>query len=435
MLYVIMTLIIFAVFKLCLTKINQIMDFGFGGGQGASGTEPQNNKEPQNVNNNNNEPEPVDLNDPGDNNEPDDDKGDKPNDKPNDDSQDIEVVPGQVIEFDGHNYTVDDKGNLVNEEGAIFKEASEVKDWLKEQTVVDDNPDEISISSIQSALGVDITDENGKAVEFENTPDGIKSYINAVIESAQEEQQNAAINGVFAKYPILTDVLNYYIANGNSLEGFNEAPDYENITIDENNEAQQEAIIKAAWAQKKMTGDVNNYIAYLKSQNILFATATDELNAMSAAEKQYREELAQRAQEEESKHIAEMQAHWNHVHQVIDSKQIAGYQIPDTIIINRNGQKISATPTDFFNYLYQIDENGNSRYEHDLAAQKPEDRLHDEILRAYLTFTGGSYSNLVDMAVNKQKVATLKLQSKQRSAPTVRVKTPKAKSTDTDFGY
>lgn len=411
------------------------MDFGFGGGQGANGAEPQSGNQPQAGNNNNNEPEPQDINEPGEGNEPGAGNDNEPGNESRNELQDIEVIPGQVIEFDGHNYTVDDKGNLVNEDGAIFKEASEVKDWLKEQTVVDDNPDEISISSIQSALGVDITDENGNTVEFENTPDGIKSYVNAVIESAQEEQQNAAINGIFAKYPILTDVLNYYIANGNSLEGFNEAPDYENITIDEKNEAQQEAIIKAAWAQKKMTGDVNNYIAYLKSQNILFATATDELNAMSAAEKQYREELAQQAKEKEEQHIAEMQAHWNHVNQVIESKQIAGYQIPDTIIINRNGQKISATPKDFFNYLYQIDENGNSRYEHDLAAQKPEDRLEDEILRAYLTFTGGSYSNLVDMAVNKQKVATLKLQSKQRSAPTVRVKTSKAKSTDTDFGY
>ena len=132
-----------------------------------------------------------------------------------------------------------------------------------------------------------------------------------------------------------------------------------------------------------------------------------------------------------------MQEYWNGVHEVVKSRQIAGYQIPENIIINRNGQKLSVTPEDFFNYLYRVDENGMSAYNRDLAAQSRESRRDDEILRAYLMFVGGNYSNLVNMAINKEKVATLKLRAKERNTTTVRINKPKPNnnSTNIDLGY
>ena len=45
---------------------------------------------------------------------------------------------------------------------------------------------------------------------------------------------------------------------------------------------------------------------------------------------------------------------WNGVKECIDKRQIAGYRIPETVIIERNGKQISTTPEDFFNYIYQV---------------------------------------------------------------------------------
>ena len=61
----------------------------------------------------------------------------------------------------------------------------------------------------------------------------------------------------------------------------------------------------------------------------------------------------------------------------------------------------------------------------------------DEILRAYLMFVGGNYSNLVNMAINKEKVATLKLKAKERNTSTVRITKPsnQNKSSNIDLGY
>lgn len=370
-------------------------------------------------------------------NNPDKDGEGDGNNEGNDSNTNLEA--GTSIEVGEDTYTVDENGNLLDKNGNIFKEAKDVKAWLDEfENVTDTDKDSISIENIQEAIGVQITDDNDKPVEFENTPEGIKAYVDAVIETAKEEHFETAINTLYQKYPILNDVLNYYIANGNSLEGFGEVPDRSNITIDDSNEAQQEAIIRTAWEEQGRKGDVESYIAYLKSSGTLLATAKEELTGLQEADAQYRKQIEEEAERKETERLQKLENYWNGVHDVIKSRSIAGYQIPESIIINRNGQKLSVTPEDFFNYIYRVDKDGKSAYERDLATETVESRRDDEILRAYLKFVGGNYSNLVDMAINKEKVNRLKLKAKERNTSTVRISKPKAntnKGTNIDLGY
>lgn len=399
---------------------------GNGGNSGNGGTGAGDNGNGDNGGKNDN----ADKNNDGDGNKGDNGDGNK-TDEP--------LQAGTVIEVGEEKYTVDANGNLVDKDNNIFKEAKDVKAWLEEFDKVEDtDKDAISMSSIQEAIGIEITDDNGKTIEYENTPNGVKAYIDAVIETSREEQQEAAINTLYQKYPIISDVLNYYIANGNSLEGFGEIPDRSGITIDDANEAQQEAIIRAAWREQNRKGDVEGYIGYLKSSGTLLATAKEELAAMQEADAQYRKELEEEAERKENERIEKLEKYWNGVHDVIKTRQIAGYQIPEQIIINRDGQKLSVTPEDFFNYIYRVDQNGHSAYERDLAKQTPESRRDDEILRAYLMFVGGNYSNLVNMAINKEKVATLKLKAKELNRNTVRITKPATtnkKDSNIDLGY
>lgn len=368
-------------------------------------------------------------------------KGDEGNkeDNKNGDNANVNLEAGTSIEVGEDTYTVDENGNLLDKNGNIFKEAKDVKSWLNEfENVTDTDKDSISIETIQEAVGVQITDDNDKPVEFENNPEGIKAYIDAVIETAKEEHFETAVNTLYQKYPILNDVLNYYIANGNSLEGFGEVPDRSNITIDDSNEAQQEAIIRTAWEEQGRKGDVESYIAYLKSSGTLLATAKEELVGLQEADEQYRKNIEEEAEYKEAERLQRLENYWNSVHDVIKNRTIAGYQIPESIIISRNGQKLSVTPEDFFNYIYRVDKDGKSAYERDLATETPESRRDDEILRAYLKFVGGNYSNLVDMAINKEKVNRLKLKAKERNTSTVRISKPKTntnKGTNIDLGY
>lgn len=368
--------------------------------------------------------------------------GDKTKDNKNDAepvNSDTTLQPGTSIEVGNETYTVDDSGNVIDKNGNVFKEAKDVKQWLASyEDVTEDYKEGITINSIREAVGIEITDDNDNPVAFENTPNGIKEYINAVVDTAKEEHFETAINTLYQKYPILNDVLNYYIANNNSLEGFNEIPDRSNITVEESNEAQQEAIIRTAWAERGQKGNVDGYIEYLKSAGTLYATAKEELSALQEADEEYRKEIEADAERKEQERIKNLETYWNGVHEVIKNRSIAGYRIPESIIINRNGQKLSVTPEDFFNYIYRVDKNGKSAYERALEEESAESRRDDEILRAYLKFVGGNYSNLVDMAINKEKVNKLKLKAKERNMSTIRITKPKSSTANDaaiDLGY
>ena len=278
------------------------------------------------------------------------------------------------------------------------------------------------------AVGVDILDDNDKPVQFEDTPEGLAQYVDAVIKTSQQEIAETAINSLYNRYPILKDVLDYYLANGNSLDGFTGREDRSSITIDESNEKQQEDIIRLAWKERGQT--INDaYIAYLKSSGLLLQTAEQELENIQNADKAERQRLADEARAAEQKAVEENQAYWNGVKQVIDGRKVAGYEIPQTILIQKEGKQIAVTPNDFFNYLYQTDKDGYTRYQRDIMKQTPESRRDDEILRAFLTFTGGSYANLVDMAIKEKEAIKLRSKAKEAAAhrTTVKVSTPQSK--------
>lgn len=343
---------------------------------------------------------------------------------------------GTVIEVDNESYTVDDKGNVLDANGNVFKEASEVQNWIDGFDKVTDNNNDVTIDAIQDAIGLDILDENDQPIKFDNTVEGISSYIYEVVASAKEESETAAINTLFERYPILGDVLNYYIANGNSLQGYGMVPDRSGITIDEHNEAQQEAIIRESWKEQNRKGDIDSYINYLKSSGALLHAAQTELEALQENDANYRKNVAEEANAREKQRVEKENEKWENIKTTIDNRTLAGYRIPESIIIDRDGKKLSVTPEDFYNYLYLIDENGNSAYDIDYQNKSYEERLEDNLLRAYLTFVGGNYSNLVDMAINNEKVNKLKLKAKERNNSTIKINKPKTnKETNIDFGY
>lgn len=402
-------------------------DFGFGGG--SSSAEDVNTHQETNANT---QEEHNDVNNTNENN-----NNANENDNNENNNEEIAIEVGSEVTIGEDVYTVDENKNLVDKDGNIFKKADEVQDYLKGFDTVEDEPETINLAAIQQALGVDITDDNDKPVTFEDNIQGIQAYVNAVIESARQDNYETAINTLYQRYPIIEDVLNYYVANGNSLEGFNQQRDYSNIVIEDDNEAQQEAIIREAFALRGQKG-VDNWIAYQKSQGTLAATAKEELAAMQETVQQQKEALAQQAEEAEAQRQAELQAYWSGVNKVIESRQIAGYQIPEHFTRVQNGQKVSATPKDFFKYLYLVDEDGHSQYEYDLAKQTMESRRDDEILRAYLLYTGGSYANLVNMAINKEKVNNLHLKARERNVSKVSIRKPaptKNNLSNENFGY
>lgn len=352
-----------------------------------------------------------------------------------------DLEEGTVIEDGDNKYTVDKDGNLIDDKGNIFKAKNEVAAYLKEFEVEDtSNEDKIDVKLIQELVGVSVTSENGKPVTFDNTPQGVASYVQSVLDLKRDEFAKAGVNKLFEDYPVVSDFLNYYVANGNSFEGFGELRDRSGIEVDENNVGQQEAIVREAFKEFNRRGNVDKYIQYLKDSNELFNVAKEELEALQKADNEMREtnaKEAMRVKAEEEKQLVEF---WNGVKECIDKRQIAGYRIPETVIIERNGKQISTTPEDFFNYVYQVDDKGLSRYENDLMKLSPAERRDEELLKAWLKYTGKGYDSLIEMAVSDKEAKKLKLTASQRKSTKGAIKITKPDSKkdalkDERFGY
>lgn len=361
---------------------------------------------------------------------------DKPNDTKDDNPSTGELEVGTQVEFDNNIYTVAENGDLVDKDGNVFKAAAEVADWMKSLEV--DNGDEtpaLSIDSIREKLNIDVTDEEGNPMEFANDAEGVAAYVNKVIELRSKDIEEGAINSLYEKLPIVKDFINYLVVNDGDYRGFGELKDRSGIEVDENNVSQQEAIIRTAYAEFDRKGNVETYIKYLKDTNALFDTAKEELAALQEKDAEERSAIEQRAEAARKAQIEDTVRYWTNVKKIIDSRVISGYKLPESLVVNKNGQKLTVTPNDFYNYISRTDsKTGTTAYQADLNAMTDEEVMNADILDAWLHFTGGSYKDLVDMAIKEEQVKKLILKAKDsKTTRTVRVNPPKNKTSMNDI--
>lgn len=344
-----------------------------------------------------------------------------------DNSSTGELVTGDQIEVDGVTYTVADNGNLVDDKGNVFKEAKDVAEWLKSVDIKDEaDAESLTLSAIQEAVGITVTDENGKTVEFANTPEGVNAYIDSVINLRSSELQQAAINRLYQDNPLLKQFQDYVQLKG-TPRGFGELPDRSGIKLDKNNEAQLVAVIKMAAEEFGNKSLNDNYIKYLRDSGGLYDEATAQLAALVDKDKTYRKEIETQAaaqREAESKRVKD---YWENVNRIITSRAIGGYKIPESFTKEVDGKKIVITPNDFFNFVampsYETEDGAKiTGYQHALNSLTDEEYMNRELLDAWLMFTGGTYKDLIDMAVKENEVRKLIVKSKEsRSAKTVKV--------------
>lgn len=339
-----------------------------------------------------------------------------------------ELSEGDTIEVDGITYTVDTSGNLVDDKGNIFKEAKDIADWLKTVDIEDNKDDSknISISSIQEALGITVTDAEGKNIEFTDDAAGVKAYVDAVIDLKSKDIQEATVNKLYADNPLLKQFVDYVQLTG-TAKGFGDIPDRSGIRLDKENTEQLKAVILMAAKEFGNKSLNENYINYLKDSGGLYDEAKAQLQALVEKDAAIRKDIETRAQAQRDADAKSVSDYWKKVNNVIDSRIIAGYKLPESFTKEVNGQKVIITPNDFYNYLSkatETDTDGNkvTGYQRDLNKLTDDEYLNRELLDAWLMFTGGTYKDLITMAVNEDKVRQLRVKSKeQRSVKTVKV--------------
>lgn len=346
---------------------------------------------------------------------------------------------GTVIEFEGTEYTVAENGDIVDKDGNVFKAAADVQAWLDENDQQDDNSlNGTSVKDLIDAVGIEVKDEKGNDVEFTDDKEGFKSYIDSVIELKSNEAREATLNKFYQDNPVVKQFVDYMTVNGGDPRGFGQIPDRTGITVDKDNANQQEQIIRLAAAEFGNKGVTDAYIKYLKDSGGLYDEAVNQLVALQEKDKAVREKITQDAANARKAEEEAVRAYWENVNNVISKRNIAGYKIPESFTKEVNGQKVTYTPDDFYDYLYrakEVDANGNkvTGYQRDLDKLTDEELLNKELLDAWLMFTGGTYKDLVNMAIKEHEVRKLIVKSKeQRSSRTIKVVKPTGKANIND---
>lgn len=420
-----------------INKVMAVVDIDFeGAGSKTTNTNDNNNGGAQNNQDdvthlNGSDVSDINTSDTDDNKNIPDNNDDNNNNNDNNNGDDThstgELNVGDQIEVDGVTYTVSKNGDVVDAEGNVFKAAADVAEWLKTVDVKDDDDnDKLSLSSIQEAVGITINDENGNPVEFTEDANGVKSYIDSVINLRSTELQQAAINRLYQDNPLLKQFQDYVQLKG-TPKGFGDIPDRSGIKLDKENESQLIAVIKMAATEFGNKSLNDNYIKYLRDSGSLYDEAKTQLAALVDKDKAYRKDIETQAAAQRQQEADDIKAYWEKVNNMINGRVINGYKIPDSFTKEVDGKKIVITPNDFFNYVSNasVEKEDGSKitgYQRDLAKLTDDEYMAREMLDAWLMFTGGTYKDLIDMAVKENEVRKLIVKSKQnRSTKTVKL--------------
>lgn len=320
----------------------------------------------------------------------------------------VTLSEGDTVNVDGVDYTIDANGNAVGADGTIFRTAAELTELIAQ------NGSEPSVlDQLQTRFGSDFKDEDGNPIVFDNNAEGIAAYVDTVVQSRIVEAQTAALNNLFETYPQVEQVINHLKLNG-TLEDFVEIPDRSNITVSKDNEEQQASFIREEWKLSGKKGDVNKFIDYCKNAGILYDTAVESKEAVDSIYESRLAEQKARVEAKEAAAAAEEKAYWDNVEKTISKGELLGYSIPEQIQCNKDGKKVMLSRKDFLKYVSTpVDSEGNTAYMLDEAKVDSNARMQDDLLKAFLKFTGGNYASLVGMAVNKHKVLSVRTAAAQ----------------------
>jgi hypothetical protein len=341
-----------------------------------------------------------------------------------------DVIPEAAkVEVDGVIYTLDDKGNAIDDNKAIKYSADELK-ALEEV----DAPS--SLEEIFKLTNIVPNDENGTPIEYENSPEGIAKYVDDVYTIASNQAVEAYKNALFGTYPILMDVVKHLNNNNGSFDNFVPTVNYNDIQLDADNEEQLKNIIYTARGKRGESKEkIDKYYNYLKDSKTIFTEAEEELNYLKESLTQEEKEQQLVIKEREAKELQDAINYWgvtvdnkgnmsvanveNSVYDIIKKGKFKigedTYNIPDKIKINDNGKIVYATRDDFFRYIYepvQVVINSKTqtmtRHEYDLTIENSKRDIHADVFDAFKRFVNYNTDQFIKEAINKNNVEAIK---------------------------
>jgi len=384
-----------------------------------------NNNNNNDVNNQNDDDNHDDNHDDNQNNNNDDDnqnnnQNDDDNQNNNDDNQNDDDDGGDIIEVEiGDDvFKLDKDGNAVDEAGTIKYTAEQLKDFDEEDV---SGFDLIDLTQIKPV------DTEGNPIQYENTPDGRRKYIEDVYKAGAIERANQIIEQRYAANPLIKTVSEYIIANG-SLDGFSEKQLTRQPLTDDSTEEDLIAIIRSA---RKMKGDseveIANIVSWAKSDGKLKELAGTSDEYLAHAEKAQRDEIAAKAKQIEEQRVETNRKYVSNLtNTIINGKlKIADKEliIPANLTVKtEQGTKV-VPREELIKYATQIGQyrmpNGKvvnaTQYQIDKYTRNQSRNINDDVYEMISLFTGQDNSQILKAAVNNHKANTIRKKLKAKA--------------------
>lgn len=343
-----------------------------------------------------------------------------------------------VYEIEGKKFTIDKDGNAIDDKGEI----TYTKDQLAEMEEDQVEDGQVDVSKIISETAIIIHDADGNPVEYENSEEGLKSYVTDVYTRAS----NDAISELFNTYPTIEGLV-YHLSAGGSFEDFNNFTDYSKVKLDKKNEDQLKNIIYTAQSKRGNTPQqIDRYYKALKAGDTdndeLFVEAQEELKYLADTNKNEIKRQQELIAQQEQARQQELAEYWgvevrdgrlvdlgveNSVYNIIKTGNIklkdSAFKIPDKIRVVEDGKPKLYTRDDFFRYLKEpivVNQNGNrittTRHQLDLDREMQSRNTNNDIYDAYRRFVKYDDSQFIKEQVNNDRVTTIKKLKPKRVA-------------------
>lgn len=282
------------------------------------------------------------------------------------------------VTIEGVDYVLDVNGNATKDGAIVY-----TKDQLEDDT---DNTDENDyISLVQQQVGLELHDETGTPIQFENTVDGFVAREKAIIDKVKKDTASHVYNTMINETPEISQLLNYKKLHG-SLEGFSFNTDYIAPVYIENDAQNHKLLITKELQLKGLSSkDIEITIKGLEIDNSLGDRAKESesylITKKNEHEVEQRNVIAEKQRTEQESlektygvtidnrgTIKPLNIEGSIYDIVVNKGKVGDFVIPATgIVVTRNGKKEVITREAIFNYIAITTPSGYSQLQIDEA--------------------------------------------------------------------
>jgi len=315
-----------------------------------------------------------------------------------------------TIEIDGVSYNLDENGNAIKEDGTIFMEKDKLEDLSKENDT-GENP----VEDIKKLINFNPTDESGNPIQYENTYEGFTNFFTDAIEQRSKQLYQESVNNLLEAKPFVRDIIEYESKHG-TIEGFKPNPSWEQIEIKQGDDKSiHDIIVEAELKKGNSKEDAETLYTLLKDSGKDLEFANKAKTYLINATKAEREEQARLQEQIQMQKEREAIETLNQIKDKVINKSeltVEGktLKIPKVININDGGKIISKAPSDFLNYIndekvFNIDNKKYkmTQFEYDTIQRNNKRTIDDDLFDAYLMFTKGDKSSLIETTLKHQE--------------------------------